>query len=59
MTMQNHLSEFGSEGLRTLVVARSILQPDFWEDWYRRYLDIRNDLHLKDKSIALIALAAE
>lgn len=57
--MVSHLTEFGIEGLRTLVLARAELDPKWYADWDARYLDASTSLDRREEKLRDLAAEIE
>ena len=46
-----HLEEFGSAGLRTLCLAYTNLNPDFYESWNEKFIQAKSSLQDREKKL--------
>jgi magnesium-transporting ATPase (P-type)/class 3 adenylate cyclase len=58
-TLKNHLFQFASDGLRTLVIAYKELDKDLYEDWNARYLDAMNTIDGREDLLQDLATEIE
>jgi len=56
--IEDHLTDFAKQGLRTLVLAYRELDEDYYEDWHARYAAVSSSMS-EDKSRCLSEMAIE